>query len=126
MIGHLQPLAFLSAPGTGEWMVILLIGLLIFGRRLPEVARNLGKSVNEFKKGLRDFQDSADDVMRDVSQAKADVVSQVRDAAGLDDYQALPPAEAATPADVQTSDAQSSSLPEQDQPAPPAPGSPNV
>jgi len=69
-------------------MVILFIGLLIFGRRLPEVARSLGKSVNEFKKGLRDFQESVDEVVSDVNKIKTDVVndvaSEVKEASGVD------------------------------------------
>jgi len=88
MAGHLQYIAFISMPGTGEWMVILFIGLLIFGRRLPEVARNLGKTVNEFKRGLRDFQESADEVVSDVNKIKSDVVndvaSEVKEASGMD------------------------------------------
>ena len=84
MAGQLQCIAFISMPGTGEWMVILFIGLLIFGRRLPEVARSLGKSVNEFKKGLRDFQDSADEVVGDVNRIKNDVASDIKEAAELD------------------------------------------
>ena len=35
-----------------DGLVILAIGLLIFGRRLPEVGKNLGKTIVEFKKGL--------------------------------------------------------------------------
>ncbi len=88
MAGYSQCVAFISMPGTGEWMVILFIGLLIFGRRLPEVARSLGKSVNEFKRGLRDFQDSADDVVSDVNKVTNDVVndvpSEVKDSTGMD------------------------------------------
>jgi sec-independent protein translocase protein TatA len=88
MAGHLQSMAF-SMPGTGEWMVILIIGLLIFGRRLPEVARSLGKSVNEFKKGMREFQDSADEVVQDVNKIKTEVTNEVaaevKDATGYDD-----------------------------------------
>jgi sec-independent protein translocase protein TatA len=88
MAGHLQCVAFISMPGTGEWMVILFIGLLVFGRRLPEVARSLGKSVNEFKKGLKDFENSADEVVSDVNKVTNDVVndvaSEVKDAAGTD------------------------------------------
>ena len=40
-------------PGGPEVLVILLIGLLLFGGRLPEVGRSLGKSLVEFRKGLR-------------------------------------------------------------------------
>ena len=78
--------AFVSMPGSGEWIVILIIGLLVFGRRLPDVARSLGKSVNEFKKGMREFQDSADEVARDVNKVTNEVASDVQKASGLSDY----------------------------------------
>ena len=48
-------------PGGMEWIVILVIGLLLFGRRLPDVARSLGKSIVEFKKGMKDVRDEIDD-----------------------------------------------------------------
>jgi sec-independent protein translocase protein TatA len=47
----------LSLPGATEWLVIAIVGLLIFGKRLPEVARNLGRTVVEFKKGIRDMEE---------------------------------------------------------------------
>lgn len=41
--------------GFGELLVIAVIGLLLFGAdRVPEVARSLGRSVNAFKKGLKE------------------------------------------------------------------------
>ena len=47
----------LGMPGTTEWIIILAIGLLIFGRRLPEVGRSLGKGIVEFKKGIKGIED---------------------------------------------------------------------
>jgi sec-independent protein translocase protein TatA len=39
--------------GRGEWLLIVMAILLLFGaRRLPDLARSLGKSLSEFKKGL--------------------------------------------------------------------------
>ena len=40
--------------GGGELLVIALIALLLFGMRLPKLARSLGQSVNEFKQGMKD------------------------------------------------------------------------
>ena len=48
--------------GIGPWelMVVGLIALLLFGKRLPEVARSLGKGVTEFKKGLHGLEEELD------------------------------------------------------------------
>ena len=35
-----------------NWLLLLVLALLIFGKRLPEVGRSLGKGIVEFKKGL--------------------------------------------------------------------------
>ncbi|BAM04432.1 Sec-independent protein translocase subunit TatA/TatB [Phycisphaera mikurensis] len=51
------PLALLGPIGTPEMIVIGIVGLLIFGRRLPEVGKSLGKGIVEFKKGLSGIED---------------------------------------------------------------------
>lgn len=41
--------------GSGEMVVILVIGLVLFGpNKIPEFARSLGRAVNMFKVGLRE------------------------------------------------------------------------
>ena len=44
-------------PGPFELIVILIIAVLLFGRRLPEIARGMGKSLMEFKKGVKEAKD---------------------------------------------------------------------
>ena len=48
-------------PGLPEWIIIGAIGLLLFGKRLPEVGRSLGKGIVEFKKGLKGIEDDIDE-----------------------------------------------------------------
>ncbi len=54
-------IAFISMPGGWEWIAVLLVGLLLFGRRLPEVGRSIGKTVVEFRKGIKDIDDEVND-----------------------------------------------------------------
>ena len=56
----LHTLAF-QIPSMGEWVVIAVIGLLFFGKRLPEVGRSLGKGIVEFKKGLKGIEDEVEE-----------------------------------------------------------------
>ena len=46
-------LAFLPGVGPQEMLIFGVIAVLLFGSRLPEVGRSLGKSLMEFKKGLQ-------------------------------------------------------------------------
>ena len=47
----------MNLPGNLEWIIILFVILLLFGgRRLPELARGLGKGIKEFKKASKDVE----------------------------------------------------------------------
>jgi sec-independent protein translocase protein TatA len=50
----------LGMPGLTEWIIIGALGLLFFGKRLPDVGRSLGKGIVEFKKGLKGIEDDID------------------------------------------------------------------
>ncbi len=47
-------------PGGIEWIVILIVALLIFGKRLPEVMKSMGKGIVEFKKGIKGVEDDVE------------------------------------------------------------------
>src|SRR5947209_8797709 len=49
--------SFIGTLGTGEMIILLIIGVLLFGRKLPEVGRYLGKGIVEFKKGIKGLED---------------------------------------------------------------------
>ncbi len=58
-------LAFLQNIGFPELIVILLIVLLLFGAaKLPEIARSMGKSIQEFKKGVKDVEKEVQDTTK--------------------------------------------------------------
>ncbi len=48
MFGNLNPM---------ELMVVVGVAVLLFGKRLPEVGRTLGKGIVEFKKGIRGIEE---------------------------------------------------------------------
>lgn len=56
----MQPLYGFLPVGPWELALILGIGVLLFGRKLPEVGRSLGKGIVEFKKGLKGFEEDVE------------------------------------------------------------------
>ena len=68
-----------------EWIVILIVALLIFGKRLPDVARSIGKSLTSFKKGIHEAEEVKDDLKKEVTKIKDDVVKEAKDTAGPDE-----------------------------------------
>ena len=72
--------AFITGPLAHPitWAVVGFVALLLFGNRLPSVMRSLGRSVVEFKKGVKGVQDDVDEVVRSVDE---NVVRSVEDKA---------------------------------------------
>jgi len=85
MIEHTQYiLAIFGAFSHWELLVVLVIALLIFGRRLPDIARSMGKSLTEFKKGINEAKETKDEFVNDVKEIGDDVAKEAKSAAGLD------------------------------------------
>ena len=52
----------IGMPMGAEWIVIAALGLLIFGKRLPEVGKGIGQAIVQFKKGLKSVEDDIEQV----------------------------------------------------------------
>jgi sec-independent protein translocase protein TatA len=50
--------------GPGEVIVLALVGLLLFGNRLPEMARSVGKGMKAFKQGMNGLEDDLSEGLR--------------------------------------------------------------
>lgn len=50
----MNSLLAISMPGPFELILLTGLGLLFFGKRLPDVGRSIGQTIVQFKKGLND------------------------------------------------------------------------
>lgn len=65
----------LGMPGASEWIIILVIVVVLFGaRKIPDLARGLGKGITEFKRGLKEPPESDSDTkqLEDDEEAKTE------------------------------------------------------
>ncbi|QNF31703.1 twin-arginine translocase TatA/TatE family subunit [Adhaeribacter swui] len=61
-------LAFIGGLGTSEVMVIMLVILLLFGaKRIPELAKGLGKGIREFKDATKEIKNEVENAVKDDS-----------------------------------------------------------
>lgn len=79
-------LAFLGNISPIQWVIIGIVALLVFGKRLPQVGKSLGQGIVEFKKGLQGMNDeiesatkNADPRQLDQDEAKGPAVSEKRE-----------------------------------------------
>ncbi len=72
-------------PSGPELMVILLVILLLFGaKRLPELARGMGKSIREFKKATSEVEDDIREALKEEPKPQPKVEAKKSDKADED------------------------------------------
>lgn len=57
--------------GPQEFMVLVVIGIILFGKRLPEVGRSLGRTLAEFKSSLHGIEQEFSGMMSDTDRPAA-------------------------------------------------------
>jgi sec-independent protein translocase protein TatA len=73
--------------GMQEFVIIGIVAILLFGKRLPEVARSWGKSYAEFRRGLSDIQSQLDSASSDVYSSYSSPSGQSKNSTpSYDDY----------------------------------------
>ncbi len=89
----------LVTPGPTEWVLILVIVLVLFGaKKLPELARSLGQSMNEFRKAREEFDKELHQAGQDLKTAPQNTqpfqpgqpVQQIQPAQPVQTAQAVP------------------------------------
>lgn len=109
----------LVTPGPTEWVLILVIVLVLFGaKKLPELARSLGQSMNEFRKAREEFDKELHQAGQDLKAAPQNTqpYQPVQQVLPAQPVQAAQPVQPAQPAPVQTTQTQ----PPAQQPAQPS------
>ena len=65
-LNMMSPVLLFSLPGGGEWILIILVVLLLFGgKKIPELMRGLGR-------GVREFKDAKDNVKKELEESIAE------------------------------------------------------
>lgn len=59
----------ISMPGGWEWIVIGIVVFIVFGKKLPNAMKSLGKSFANFRQGLKGVEEE----IKDVKEIKNDI-----------------------------------------------------
>ncbi len=67
-------LPFLSMPGGGEWIIILIAIIVLFGgKKIPELARGLGKGIRDFNDAKQGVKDDIENGMKSKEATKTEM-----------------------------------------------------
>lgn len=62
----IDPVLLLSMPGASEWVIILIVVIVFFGgKKIPELARGIGKGIREFNDAKKDVKDEIEKGMKE-------------------------------------------------------------
>jgi sec-independent protein translocase protein TatA len=61
-------LAFIGMPGPTEMVIIGIIAVLLFGNRLPAVARSIGGAIPSFKKGMAEVENECKEIEKEINK----------------------------------------------------------
>lgn len=79
----LNVVLFLGLSGQEITVVLLAIVILFGAKKLPEIARSLGKGINEFKKAADDIKkelnNNSSEIMNDINNMKEDIKKETKD-----------------------------------------------
>lgn len=82
MLAPVTSLGFIGFGGFWEWFLILTIGILLFGRNLPDVGRQLGKTLGELRRHVDQFKAELhrDESLREATKGLKDASRDLRGA----------------------------------------------
>lgn len=67
----INPQLLLSMPSGGEWITIAIVVLVLFGgKKIPELAKGLGKGIREFNDAKQGVKDEIENGMKEKDSAK--------------------------------------------------------
>jgi sec-independent protein translocase protein TatA len=68
----MKSLLAMGMPGGWEWIIIILVVLIFFGaKKIPELARGLGKGIREFKDATKEIKKDIEDSSNSEGEKKA-------------------------------------------------------
>lgn len=59
----------ISMPGTWEWLAIVVVFFIVFGKKVPGIMRTIGKSFAGFRKGFKGVEEE----LKDIQEIKTDI-----------------------------------------------------